>query len=92
MSQVGVSFDPKSPTNQKMLDQVQRNRMVTEMFNKCLGLIIQQGSDYIVSLVKVYEDAVTMTKELELEVVAWEKERTKWVAVLAQMNDIQKLV
>lgn len=30
-----------------------------------------------------------MSKELEMETVAWEKERIKWVAVLAQMNDIQ---
>lgn len=64
--------------------------MVAEMFNKWLDLIIQQGSNYIVSLVKVYKDAVTVSKELELEAVSWEKERTKWVAVLVQMNDVQK--
>lgn len=90
LSQVAVSFDPNSLANQKMLHQVQRNRIVAEMFNKWLDLIIQQGSDYIVSMVKVYEDVVTVRKELELEVVAWEKERTKWVVVLVQMNDVQK--
>lgn len=31
-----------------------------------------------------------MSKELELETVTWEKERIKWVVVLAQMNDVQK--
>lgn len=31
-----------------------------------------------------------MSKELELENVSWEMERTKWVVVLAQMNDVQK--
>lgn len=66
-----------------MLDQVQRNKIVAEMLNKWLDIIIQQGSGYIASLVKVYKDAVTVSKELELEVVAWEKERTKWVAVRA---------
>lgn len=60
------------------------------MFNKGLDLIIQQGSDYISNLVKVYKDAKTMSKELELEIAAWEKERIKWVAVLAQMNNVQK--
>lgn len=90
LSQVAVSFDPKSPANQNMLDQVKRNKMVAKMFNKCIDVIIQQGSYYIVSLVKVYEDAVIVINELELEVVAWEKERTKWVVVLVQMNDVQK--
>lgn len=60
------------------------------MFNKWLELIMQHGSDYIINLVKVYKDVETMSKELELEMMAWEKERIKWVAVLAQMNDIQK--
>lgn len=73
-----------------MLDQVQRNRVVKEMFNKWLDLIIRQGSNYIVNLVKVYKDAEIVSKELELETVAWEKERIKWVAVFAQINDIQK--
>lgn len=31
-----------------------------------------------------------MSKELELETVTREKERTKWVAVLVQMNNVQK--
>lgn len=31
-----------------------------------------------------------MSKELELEATTWEKEKTKWVVVLAQMNDVQK--
>lgn len=34
LSQIPVSFDPKSLANQKMLDQVQRNRVMTKMFNK----------------------------------------------------------
>lgn len=38
----------------------------------------------------MYEDVVTISKELELEVVSWEKERTKWVVVLVQMNDVHK--
>lgn len=46
--------------------------------------------NYIVILVKVYEDILTVRKELELEVVAWEKERTKRVAAMAQMNDVQR--
>lgn len=54
LSQIPVSFDPKSLVNQKMLDQVQRNRVVIETFNKWLDLIIQQWSDYIINLVKVY--------------------------------------
>lgn len=53
-----------------MHDQVQRNRVVMEMFNKWLDLIIQQGSKYITNLVKVYKDAETVSKELELEIVA----------------------
>lgn len=40
-SQVPRSFDPKSLANQKMLDQVQRNIIVMEMFNKWLDLIMQ---------------------------------------------------
>lgn len=90
LSQIPVSFDSKCLANQKMLDQVQRNRVVMEMFNKWMDLIIQQGSEYINNLVKVYKDAEILSKELEPEIVAWEKERVKWVAVLAQMNDVQK--
>lgn len=60
------------------------------MFNKWLYLIIQQGSDYISNLVKVYKDVETLSQKLELETTTWEKERIKWVAVLAQMNDVQK--
>lgn len=85
-----LSFDPKSLMNQKLLDQVQRRCMVVEIFNQWLDYTVQQGSNYIASLVKVYEDVVTVSKELELEVLAWEKERSKWVMVLAQMNDVQK--
>lgn len=61
-----------------------------EMFNKWLSLIIQHGSNYICNLVKVYKDVETMSKEIELERTAWEKEWIKWVAVLVQMNGVQK--
>lgn len=47
-----------------MLDQVQRNKVGIEMFNKWLDLIIQQ--EYIINLVRVYKDAKIM---LELETV-----------------------
>lgn len=60
------------------------------MFNEWLDLIIQQGSDHIINLVKVYKDAETVSRELELETMAWEKEMIKQLAVLAQMNDTQK--
>lgn len=51
--------------------------MITEVFDEWLDSIVQQGTYYIASLVKVYDNVITMTKELDLEAIAWEKERTK---------------
>lgn len=39
----------------------------------------------------MYDNAITVSKELELEATTWDKERNKWVAILAQMSDVQKI-
>lgn len=64
--------------------------MMAETFDEWLESIIQQGIEYIVSLIKVYEDVVTMSQELESKVAAWEKEKNKWATVLTQMKDVQR--
>lgn len=64
--------------------------MMAETFDEWLESIIQQGAGYIANLIRVYEDAITITQELETEVTTWEKERNKWVVVLVQMKDVQK--
>lgn len=57
--------------------------MIAEIFDEWLDSIVQQGTDYIASLIKVYYNAITVSKELELEATTWDKEINKWVAVLA---------
>lgn len=64
--------------------------MLAETFEEWLESIIQQGTEYIANLVRVYEDFVTITQELETEVSVWEKERKKWATVLIQMKNVQK--
>lgn len=87
---MSLSLDPKSPVNQKLLDQVQRSRMIADIFDEWIDSIVQQGTNYIASLIKVYDNAIAVSKELDLEATTWDNEKNKWVAVLAQMNDVQK--
>lgn len=44
LSQVPLSFDPRSPMNQILLDQVQRSGMVAYVFSEWLESIAQQGT------------------------------------------------
>lgn len=83
LTRISLSFDPKLPVNQKLLDHVQIRRMIADIFYEWLDSIVQQGTNYIAILIKVYDNAIVMSKELELEATTWEKERNNWVAVLA---------
>lgn len=49
-------FDPKSPSNQKLLAKVQRNKMVHGVFLEWLDTIGKEGKEYILHLSKVYDD------------------------------------
>lgn len=64
--------------------------MIADMFDYWLESIAQQGTYYIYNLIKVFGDVVTISREFELEAITWEKEKSKWAAVLMQMNDVQK--
>lgn len=88
ISQPPTSFDPKSPANQKLLGQIQKSKMVTEVFLEWLDGITQSGTEYFKNLSKVYEN-ITVMRELETEITNWKKEETKWIVVVAQMNDVQ---
>lgn len=66
LSQVPLSFDPRSPMNQRLLDQVQRSQMVADVFSEWLESISQQGTSYIFDLVKVFENAESVGKKLEI--------------------------
>lgn len=65
LSQISLCFDPKSPMNQNLLDKVQWNRMMAETFDEWLEFLMQQGVGYIANLIRVYEDSLTITQELE---------------------------
>lgn len=55
--------------------------MITDVFSEWLESIAQQGTSYISDLVKVFENAESVGKELETEMVVWEKEKSKWLAI-----------
>lgn len=61
--------------------------MITNVFSEWLESIAQQQTSYIFDLVKVFKNAESIGKELKIEMVSWEKEKIKWLALLRQMRD-----
>lgn len=91
LTQLSLSFNPVSLVNQRLLDQVERSHMIAEIFDEWLDSIVEQGTYYIASLIKVNDNAIIVSKDLQLEATTWDKEINKWVEVLEQMNDVQKI-
>lgn len=50
---------------------------------------MHQGTNYISDLVQIFKDANDATKELDTDLIAWQKEKTKWAVISSQMRDIQ---
>lgn len=61
-----------------------------EIFLEWLDGITQYGTEYFKNLSKVYENAIAVMKELEIEIANWKKKENKWTNVVAQMVDVQK--
>lgn len=72
-----------------MLSQIQRSKVITEVFLEWLEGIIQVSIGYIKDLSKVYDDVVVVIKELEIEMASCKKEEAKWLTVIAQMNGLK---
>lgn len=90
LSQSSIPFSSKSPGNQKFFDEVQRNKIIAEIFSEWLTSIVDQGTNYISDLVQIFKDANEVTKELDVELISWHKEKTKWAVISKQMCDIQR--
>lgn len=89
LSQHSGPFSPKSPSNQKFLDEVQRNRMIAEVFSEWLTTIMCQATNYITDLVQIFKDTNEVTKTLDTNLVSWQKEKSKWTVISKKMRDIQ---
>lgn len=90
ISHTPTSFDPKSPINQKKIEQIQNCRLIKDVVVDWLDEIQKIGGKYFVDLSKVHDDANTVTKELENEIVKWKNEEAEWVKREAQMRKVQK--
>lgn len=90
LSQSSIPFSSKSPVNQKFLDEVQWNKMITEIFSEWLTSIVHQGTNYILDLVEIFKDANDVTKELDADLISWQNEKTKWAVISRKMRDIQR--
>lgn len=89
LSQLPMSFDPKSPTTQKTLEQIQKCRLITETVMEWLEGIWKSGTEYFINLSRLYDWALMVIMELEAEIMNWKKEEAKWAAKAAQMREVQ---
>lgn len=68
-SQIPMSFNPKSPANKKTLEKIQKCRLITETMMEWLEKIQKFGAEYFFNLRRVYNGAMQVMKELEVEII-----------------------
>lgn len=90
ISQTPTSFDPNSPFKQKTIDQIQICRLMIDVIVDWLGKIHKAGGKYYVDLSKIHDDANTVTKELENEIVKWKNEEVEGLKRATQMREVHK--
>lgn len=52
--------------------------MIAEIFSERLTSIVHQGTNYISDLVQIFKDANEVTKNLDVDLISWQKEKRKW--------------
>lgn len=79
LSHLPMSFDPKSPTNEKTLEQIHKCWLITKTVMELLEGIQKSGTKCFINLSRVYDGSLMVMKELEVEITNWkEEEEAKW--------------
>lgn len=84
------NFDPTSPENKKLMNQVQRAKSIVEAVEKWIEQVIKDGEKYIIDSWKLCDEVQGLISKIQNQLVPWEKEEHKWQNVLPLFTKIKE--
>lgn len=70
--------DFTSPTSQRFLDKLKRDRYVSKVSNNWVDLLMANGVNYIFKSIETKVQSNKVIVELESKLNTWEAEKAKW--------------